>query len=83
MLARAYPNTDRFIELVRFMTTRLTPTQNSNSNDKTDDKTTMSSSDEEMFDKELSQPLTPKTYFQKEFGRPTDKKKHPNPTYVT
>ena len=39
----------------------------------------MSSSEEEILDEKLSQQLTPKTDFQKEFGGATDKKKHPNP----
>ena len=39
----------------------------------------MSSSEDETSDEEISQPLTPKADFKKEFGRPTDKKKNPNP----
>ena len=60
------------------MTTCLSLTQNTNSNNKTDNETTVSSLEEEILDKELSQQLTQKTDFQKEFWRPTDKKKHPN-----
>ena len=73
----------RLSELVRFTTTPLTPNQNSNSNDKTNDRTSMPSSKEEILDEELSEPLIPKTNFQKELRRPTDKEKHRSPTYVT
>ena len=66
--------------LVKLIKTCLTPDQNSYSNDETDDETTMSQTDDETLDEDLSQPLTPKTDFQKVFGRPADKKKNPNPT---
>ena len=39
----------------------------------------MSSSEDETLGEDFSQQLTPKTNFQKEFGRPKDKKKNPNP----
>ena len=60
------------------MTDRLANNPDFNSNDETDDETTMSSS-EESSDEEISQPLNKLTKFQKIFGRPTDKKKTPNP----
>ena len=61
------------------MTTRLTNIKISDSNDETDKKTNMSSSEDETLGEDFSQQLTPKTDFQKEFGRPTDKKKNLNP----
>ena len=65
--------------LVNFMTARLAPNPDFDSNDETDDETVMSSSEDEPSDEEISQPLNTKTKFQKVFGRPTDKKKNPNP----
>ena len=78
------PNQNGMSALVEFMNTRLTPDQNSCSDDETDDETTIcpSQTDDETLDNDLSQMLTPKTTFQKVFGRPTDKKKTPNPTSV-
>ena len=61
------------------MTARLANNPDFDSNEETGDETRMSSSDDETSDEEISQPLTPKTDFQKEFGRPADKKKNPNP----
>ena len=57
------------------MTARLANNPDFDSNEETGDETRMSSSDDETSDEEISQPLTPKTDFQKEFGRPADKKK--------
>ena len=76
------PNQKGMSALVELMKTRLTPDQNSCSDDKTDDETTMSQTDDETLDNDLSQLLTPKTNFQKVFGRPTDKNKTPNHTSV-
>ena len=56
--------------LTRLMEFCLTPRQNSYSNDKTDDKATMSQPDYEKIDEELFQPLTQQNAFQKAFGRP-------------
>ena len=42
----------------------------------------MSQPDNEALDEDISRQLTPKKDFQKEFGRPTDKKETPKP-YVT
>ena len=68
--------------LVELMKIHLTPDSNSCSDDETDDKTTIcpSQTDDETLDNDLSPILTPKTNFQKVFGRPTDKNKTPNPT---
>ena len=68
--------------LVNFMTARLAPNPDFDSNDETDDETVMSSSEDEPSDEEISQPLNTKTKFQKVFGRPTDKKKNPNPMSI-
>ena len=70
-------------KLVRFMTTCLSLTQNTNSNNKTDNETTVSSLEEEILDKELSQQLTQKTDFQKELGRPTYRQKEKSKPYDT
>ena len=59
------------------MTALLANNPDFDSNDETDDETTMSVPEDETSDEEISQPLTPKTDFQKEFGRHTDKKKNP------
>ena len=61
------------------MTTRLTNSPDLNSNDETDEETILSTSENESDEDELSQPLNKLTEFQKAFGRPTDKKKYPNP----
>ena len=53
--------------------------QISNSNDERDEETDMSFSEDETLGEDFFQQLTPKTDFQKEFGRPTDKKKNLNP----
>ena len=64
--------------LINFMTTRLTNNPDSNSSDETDEETILSTSEESSDEEENSQ--TPnKTEFQKAFGRPSDKKKYPNP----
>ena len=78
------PNQKGMSALVELMKTCLTPDQNSCSDDETDDETTIcpSQTDDETLDNDLSQILTPKTTFQKVFGRPTDKNKTPNPTSV-
>ena len=62
------------------MTTHLANNPDFNSNGETDDETTIFSPEDETSDEEISQELTPKTDFQKEVGRPADKKKNPNPT---
>ena len=64
--------------LVDFMTACLANNPGFDSNDETDDETTMSSSENETSDEEISQQLTPKTNFQKGFGRLANKKKNPN-----
>ena len=69
----------RLSPLIDFITACLANIQILNSNDETDKETDMSSSEDETLGKYFSQQLTPKTDFQKEFGRPTDKKKNPNP----
>ena len=61
------------------MTARLTNNPDFNSNDETDKETTMSTSEESSDEEENSQPLNKLIKFQKVFGRPTDKKKYPNP----
>jgi len=61
------------------MTARLTNNPDFDSNDETDKETTMSTSEESSDEEENSQPLNKLTEFQKVFGRPTDKKKNPNP----
>merc|ERR1711966_219062 len=65
--------------LINFMTARLIHNPDFNSNDETDEETTMSDSGESSDKEENSQPLNKLTEFQKAFGRPTDKKKNPNP----
>ena len=61
------------------MTARLTNNPDLNSNDETDEETVLSTTEEESDDEEDSQQLNNLTQFQKVFGRPTDKKKYPNP----
>ena len=65
------------------MTTCLANTQDSASINETDEETAMSSSGDETLGEDFFRPLNPKNEFQKYFGRPTDKRKQPNPTYVT
>ena len=65
--------------LVSFMIAHVANNPDFDSNRETDNETTMSSSEDETSDEEISQPLTPKTDFQKEVGRPTNKKNNPNP----
>ena len=57
------------------MSVRLANNPDLDSNDETESQTTMSFSEDETYDEEISQLLTPETNFQKEFGRTTDKKK--------
>ena len=64
--------------LVDFMTARLANNPDFDSNDETDNETTMSSF-EDSSDEETSQQLNTKIEFQTVFARPTDKKKHLNP----
>ena len=52
------------------------------SSDETDDETTMSQTDKESLDGELSQPLIPKTALQAACGRPTEQKRSPNPKFL-
>ena len=59
------------------MSVRLANNPDLDSNDETESQTTMSFSEDETYDEEISQLLTPETNFQKEFGRPIDKKKNP------
>ena len=61
------------------MTARLTNNPDFDSNGDTDKETTMSTSKESSDEEENSQPLSKLNEFQKVFGRPTDKKKYPNP----
>ena len=58
--------------LIGFMTARLAKSPDFNSNDETDDETTMSDSGESSDKEENSQPLNKLTEFQKVFGRRTD-----------
>ena len=62
--------------LADFMTSRLANIQIADSNDETDEETNMSSSKDKTLGEDFFQQLTPKTDFQKELGRPTDKKKN-------
>ena len=53
---------------LKIMSARLTNNPDFDSNNETDDVTIMFSSEDETSDEEISQQLTPKTCFQKEFG---------------
>ena len=74
MLARANTDAARIITTGGIYDSIPPHNPDLNSNDETDDETTMSSSEDETTGEEISQELTPKTNFQNKFGRPADKK---------